>query len=66
MQNTPRQTTFMMDVLDIASALIEKPSITPEDAGCQIWLAEALQHLDFQCQTLPFGNVSNLWATLGQ
>jgi len=55
----------MSPVLDLACALIARPSITPDDAGCQVLLAERLQRSGWQITHLPFGEVSNLWATHG-
>lgn len=45
--------------------LIERPSVTPEDAGCQALMAQRLEAIGFQCETLQFGDVVNLWATRG-
>lgn len=45
--------------------LIGRPSLTPEDAGCQKLLAATLEPLGFNCEWLPFGDVSNLWARRG-
>ena len=45
--------------------LIRRPSITPEDAGCQALIIERLEALGFQCETLVFGDVTNLWAKRG-
>lgn len=45
--------------------LIACPSVTPNDAGCQTIIAQYLTPLGFQCQSLPFGRVSNLWARKG-
>ena len=53
------------DVLALASALIARPSITPDDAGCQTLLSEALSSMGFQCESLRFGEVDNLWARYG-
>ena len=55
----------MSDVLALAKALIERPSVTPDDAGCQALLAERLARAGFACESLRFGNVDNLWATHG-
>ena len=51
--------------LELARALVRRPSITPEDAGCQTLLAERLRPLGFRIRALPFGEVSNLWARRG-
>lgn len=50
----------------LCEALISRLSITPEDAGCQTLLSQRLQALGFQCETLPSGEVQNLWARRGQ
>lgn len=56
----------MSDVLRLASALIARPSVTPDDAGCQALIAERLSASGFACEHLRFGDVDNLWATHGQ
>ncbi len=45
--------------------LIRRPSITPDDGGCQDILAEHLTRLGFICEPMPFGDVTNLWARRG-
>ena len=55
----------MTTTLDYAKELIRRPSVTPDDAGCQQWLAEKLTALGFRCEHLRFGEVDNLWARLG-
>jgi succinyl-diaminopimelate desuccinylase len=52
-------------VLDLARALIERRSLTPDDAGCQAIIAARLTSLGFHCETLTINGVSNLWARLG-
>ena len=49
----------------LLDALIRRPSVTPEDAGCQAMLAERLVKLGFDCESMPFGDVTNLWARRG-
>jgi len=56
----------MSDTLKLASALIELPSLTPDDAGCQQLLADRLQALGFAVEWLPFGAVSNVIYTHGR
>jgi succinyl-diaminopimelate desuccinylase len=51
--------------LSLAKALISRPSVTPDDAGCQQLMAERLQAQDFRIQHLRFGHVHNLWARRG-
>jgi len=52
--------------LDLASTLIDLPSLTPDDAGCQKLLADRLQPLGFEVEWLPFAEVSNVLFTHGQ
>ena len=54
-----------ISTLELARELIRRPSITPDDAGCQALLAEHLRPLGFRIRPLPFGEVSNLWARRG-
>ncbi len=51
--------------LALACELIRRPSVTPEDAGCQELMIERLLALGFEIQRLPFGEVSNFWARRG-
>ena len=55
----------MSDVLQLACDLIARPSVTPDDAGCQALVARRLQAAGFACEHLRFGGVDNLWATHG-
>lgn len=55
----------MSDVLELARALISRPSVTPEDAGCQDLVAARLESAGFACERLRLGEVDNLWATHG-
>ena len=48
-----------------ARELIVRRSLTPEDAGCQAWLAEKLGSLGFVIETVNSGDVVNLWARRG-
>lgn len=52
--------------LELAKQLIEKASISPEDAGCQNLIAEYLGKLGFEVEFRNSGSVSNLWARLGK
>lgn len=56
----------MSDVLDLACELIRRPSVTPDDAGCQDLLAERLAAAGFRCESLRYGAVDNLWARRGE
>ena len=55
----------MSRVLEYTCELIRRASVTPEDAGCQQWMAEKLEALGFRCEHLRFGEVDNLWARRG-
>jgi succinyl-diaminopimelate desuccinylase len=55
----------MSDVLELACDLIARPSVTPDDAGCQALIASRLRAAGFACEHLRFGEVDNLWATHG-
>lgn len=55
----------MSEVLELCCELIRRESITPEDDGCQDLIAERLDALGFNVESLPAGGVSNLWATHG-
>ena len=51
--------------LELARALIERRSVTPEDGGCQALLARRLAAAGFACEPLVCGEVTNLWARRG-
>ena len=51
--------------LSLSKELIARRSVTPEDAGCQLMLAERLAKLGFKIEQLRFGDTDNLWARLG-
>jgi len=56
----------MSDTLALLEALIARPSITPDDAGCQDLIAARLQALGFEIERMDSGpdnfRVRNLWA----
>jgi succinyl-diaminopimelate desuccinylase len=54
-----------MDVVELSCELIRRASVTPADAGCQALLAQRLAAAGFRIEQLRFGEVDNLWATLG-
>ncbi|OAX54678.1 succinyl-diaminopimelate desuccinylase [Xanthomonas graminis] len=55
----------MSDVVDLTCELIARPSVTPDDAGCQELIAQRLARAGFAIERLRFGDVDNLWATHG-
>lgn len=52
-------------VRNLAEDLIKRPSVTPDDAGCQALLAARLAPSGFQAEHLPFAEVANLWLRRG-
>ena len=56
----------MSSTLLLAEQLISRPSVTPDDAGCQAVIAARLERLGFECETIVSGpdsfRVTNLWA----
>src|SRR5690554_1970706 len=54
------------DVVRLLQELISRPSVTPDDAGCQALVAQRLQCAGFACEHLRYGDVDNLWATHGE
>ncbi len=62
MKTTEQQEYHNSDVLNLAKALIARPSVTPEDAGCQQLIAERLAKLGFSNETMVFEDTTNLWS----
>ena len=55
----------MSETRKLAEQLIEIPSVTPDDGGCQSLLAKRLSQAGFSIDYLNFEDVSNLWAVIG-
>jgi len=55
----------LIDPVFLTQALVRCPSITPDDAGAQDVMRDALEALGFSCRDLPFGNIKNLLARRG-
>ena len=51
--------------LELARALISRPSITPKDEGCQEIIINRLQNIGFDVTRLNYGDVKNFWAIRG-
>jgi succinyl-diaminopimelate desuccinylase len=51
--------------ITLLNELIRRPSVTPDDAGCQDILAARLAPFGFECEIMQFGDVTNLWARRG-
>ena len=54
------------ETLKLAHELISRPSITPEDEGCQQLIGERLAALGFDLESMIFDDTTNLWARRGQ
>lgn len=59
----PTQLTLAdQDLIATLQSLIQKPSVTPDDAGCIPYLIERLTRLGFECQSFTLNGVTNLIA----
>lgn len=72
--NPHQQTTHQQATLDLSIELLERPSVTPDDDGCQDILSARLEQAGFDCEFMYFGDrkqsgehaeVKNLWARRG-
>ncbi|MBB1466903.1 MULTISPECIES: succinyl-diaminopimelate desuccinylase [Pseudoalteromonas] len=52
-------------VIELAQALIQRRSVTPEDADCQTIMNERLAQLGFNIESLFFTDTQNTWARKG-
>jgi succinyl-diaminopimelate desuccinylase len=55
----------MTATVALAQELLRRPSVTPEDGGCQDLVAERLAAHGFRIEPMPFNEVTNLWARRG-
>ena len=55
----------MSATLELTIDLIRRPSVTPEDFGCQQLLADRLSAIGFTIEHLRFGDTDNIWARRG-
>ena len=51
--------------VELLCNLVRRKSITPDDAGCQELLTPILHANGFTCESMRFGEVTNLWARRG-
>jgi succinyl-diaminopimelate desuccinylase len=65
MNGTLELSALELSTLELCKALIARPSVSPDDQGCQALLAAQLAQLGFTVERLPFGPVSNFWARRG-
>jgi succinyl-diaminopimelate desuccinylase len=55
----------MSQAVELTQSLIGRPSVSPDDGGCQELIAAQLTPCGFRIEWLPFGVVRNLWARRG-
>ncbi len=55
----------MSAVVELTRKLIERPSITPADEGCQDLMIASLETLEFEVTRIDVGAVRNFWARRG-
>ncbi len=55
-----------IDPVELARALIRRPSVTPKDAGAMAVVEAHLTELGFKCRRLKFGEIENLYARRGE
>ena len=55
-----------MTTLELTKELIQRPSVTPNDAGCQEIILKKFISLGFHIEKMLFGDVENLWARHGK
>ena len=74
MSDSHQQPTHQQATLDLSIDLLERPSVTPDDDGCQDILSERLKQAGFDCEFMYYGDrqakgehaeVKNLWARRG-
>src|SRR5215469_5316493 len=56
----------MSQAVELTESLLQRPSVSPEDGGCQELIAALLAPCGFRIEWLPFGAVRNLWARRGE
>ncbi|MCL2897473.1 succinyl-diaminopimelate desuccinylase [Brenneria tiliae] len=52
-------------VIELAQQLIKRPSLSPNDEGCQALLIERLKAIGFTIEPMNFGDTQNVWAWRG-
>ncbi len=74
MSDSNKKLTHQQATLDLSITLLERPSVTPDDDGCQDILSNRLTQAGFDCEFMYFGDrdqtgehaeVKNLWARRG-
>ncbi|MDE2486949.1 MAG: succinyl-diaminopimelate desuccinylase [Alphaproteobacteria bacterium] len=55
----------LIDAINLTRELIQRPSVTPADAGAIGIVERTLAHLGFACRRMKFGDIENLYARYG-
>ncbi|MFP8412783.1 succinyl-diaminopimelate desuccinylase [Serratia marcescens] len=53
-------------VIELAQQLIKRPSLSPNDEGCQQLMIERLQAIGFTVEAMDFKDTQNFWAWRGE
>ncbi|MGX9363132.1 succinyl-diaminopimelate desuccinylase [Pantoea ananatis] len=53
-------------VIELTQQLIRRPSLSPDDAGCQALLIARLEAIGFHIETMNINDTLNFWATRGE
>ena len=53
-------------VIELTQQLIRRPSLSPDDAGCQALMIERLRAVGFTVERMDFGDTQNFWAWRGK
>ncbi|WP_263141491.1 succinyl-diaminopimelate desuccinylase [Pseudomonas sp. RIT-PI-AD] len=61
----PAVSPALSPTLELACRLIDRPSVTPLDEGCQELMIARLEALGFAIERMRFEDVDNFWATHG-
>lgn len=62
---SPAPVSVSIDPVELAQALIRRPSVTPADEGAMDVLQRQLEGLGFACRRMKFGEIENLYAKRG-
>ncbi|WP_113627304.1 succinyl-diaminopimelate desuccinylase [Pectobacterium peruviense] len=52
-------------VIELAQQLLKRPSLSPNDEGCQALMIERLTAIGFTVEAMDFGDTQNFWAWRG-
>lgn len=53
-------------VIELAQQLIKRPSLSPNDEGCQQLMIDRLQAIGFTVEAMDFEDTQNFWAWRGE